>query len=331
MYTRLTDYFDWIEDTIASFIVSKENEQGEEPETSSKPPKEVNDCKLQFWCDFTSGRDPTIVIILAILLCLLLSFILFKIVRKPGYKSSEEEKKKMFTRTETELDAFGEENGFTFLAGVKPSRTSLSPNRRSVKPTVHRIIDLEEEKLSNEGLYISSMHTFNSIKSNQSINTQDSARTKTLGSEAGYSSSTIRSFLLRTRTQSSINSHPTSTSSRRKTIKLVPMTDSDKVEIVIGERTSADSIEDRMKSNEADMDIGGMFEGMLDKDDTDGGDVLTDMPALFTQRSFSHRISMTEDASEDFQPSPKLARITSLTASMRIGDYYKSSLEDYLY
>ena len=331
MYTRVTDYFDWIEENISEFIASKEEE--EVIETSSKSPKEVESCKIQFWCDFTSGRDPTIVIILAILVCLGLAFILFKIARNAGNKGSEEEMKKMFTRTETELDAFGEENGFTFLAGDKLNRNSLSPNRKSIKPRVHRIDDLEEQKISNEGLYTSTMHTFNSIpRSNQSsTRTQDSLRTKTLGSEAGYSSGTIRSYLLRTKTQSSNNSHPTSTASRRKTLKLVPMTDSEKVEIVLTERYSDDSVDDRRESN-ADMDIGGMFEGMQDRDVTDGRDVLTDIPEISTPKSFINRTSMSVDASADFQPSPKVGITrTSLTASMRMGDYYKDSLEDHLY
>merc|ERR1712106_62601 len=97
------------------------------------------------------------------------------IVRMSGRKSSEEEKRRMFMRTDTELDAFGEENEFTFLAGVNPTRISISPNRRSIKPKVHRIMDLEEEeRLSNEGPYIPTMQTFNSIKSSQSLRTQGS-------------------------------------------------------------------------------------------------------------------------------------------------------------
>eukprot|EP00092_Neocalanus_flemingeri_P013267 GFUD01014299.1.p1 GENE.GFUD01014299.1~~GFUD01014299.1.p1 ORF type:complete len:693 (+),score=166.52 GFUD01014299.1:3-2081(+) len=347
VYTRLTDYFDWIRENISTFIANKEREKEKEvfesssttasnnTFTTAKSPDEMEGCKIQFWCDLTSGQDPTLVIILAILICLIIALILFKIARRPRHRSSEEEKKRMFMRTETELDAFSEENEFTFLPGVKPNRNSLSPSRRSIKPKVHRIIDLEEEQSSNEGIYTPAMHTFNSIKSNQSTRTQDSLGTKTLGSEPGYSSSTIRSFLLRTRTQSSINSNPTSTSSKRKTLKLVPMTDSGKVEIVLTERDSDDSVDDRIPSSEADMDIGGMFEGMLNKDvtDGDGEDVLTEIPELSVPRRVVNRTSMTEDASKDFQPSPKIGivRNTSLTASMRLGDYYKSSLDDHLY
>lgn len=271
-------------------------------------------------------------IILSILVCLILVFFLFLLVRMSANKSSEEEKKHMFMRTETELDAFGEENEFTFLAGPKPDRNSISPNRRSIKPKVHRIIDLEEERLSNEGAYIPNMQTFNSIRSNQSIRTQGSFGTKTLGSEAGYSSSTIKSFLLRTKTQSSINSNPASTSSKRKTLKL-KLTDSEKVDIVVSEGDSFESVDERIESNEADMDIGGMFEGMLEKDASDGGgEVLHDMPEIsHYNHVLNTRISMSVDASPDFLASPKLARNTSLTASMRMGDYYKTSLDEHLY
>lgn len=320
---------DWIGDKIFTFI----KEGVEENETSSKFPKDLSECKIQFWCDFTSGEDPTIVIILSIIVCLILVFFLFLLVRKSANKSSEEEKKKMFMQTETELDAFGEENEFTFLAGVKPARNSISPSRRSIKPKVHRIIDLEEERLSNEGAFIPNMQTFNSIKSNQSMRTQGSFGSKTLGSDAGYSSSTIKSFLLRTKTQSSMNSNPASTSSKRKTLKL-KLTDSEKVDIVVSEGDSFESVDDRIESNEADMDIGGMFEGMLEKDVTDGGggDVLHDIPDLSDHNPvLNTRISMSVDASPDFLASPKLARNTSLTASMRMGDYYKTSLDEHLY
>merc|ERR1712106_323759 len=103
------------------------------------------------------------------------------------------------------------------------------------------------------------------------------------------------------------------------------------VDIIVTTGDSFDSIDERIESNEADMDIGGMFEGMLEKDITDGGDVLGDIPEISPPPPVLHtRISMSVDASQDFQGSPRLARNTSLTASMRLGDYYKTSLDDHL-
>ena len=130
-----------------------------------------------------------------------------------------------------------------------------------------------------------------------------------------------------------MNSNPASTSSKRKTLKL-KLIDCEKVDIVVSEGDSFESVDDRIESNEADMDIGGMFEGMLEKDVTHGGggDVLHDIPDLTDHNPvLNTRISMSVDASPDFLASPKLARNTSLTASMRMGDYYKTSLDEHLY
>ena len=326
VYTRVTDYLDWMDERISEFLTTEVEEQTEEPESVTEPepspePNSSEECN-EVWCDFTS----TIVIIVIVLLCLLIVIFLFLIVRKIKRNSLEEKKKMMFMRTETELDAFGEENEFTFLAGVKPTRESMSP-RKSTKPKVHRIIDLEEERSSNDGSYIENMQTFNSIRSKQSLGTQG-----TMGSEAGYSSNTIKSFLQRTKTQSSItSSNPASTASKRKTLKLT-LTDSERVDVVVTDGVSFESIDERIESNEADMDIGGMFEGMLGKDVSDARDVLGDLPKMAEpQPLLSTRISMSEDASHDFEGTPKLARNTSLTASMRVGDYFKTSVDDHMY
>ena len=123
VYTRVSLFLPWISHQLA-------------------PP-----CQPEFWCDFLSGRDPTIVILISVTLCLVFFIIIFLCVNVKKSGSSEY----------TVKEEISVQEDFSYR------RNPMDAKRASLAPVVHPLSQVLEEKCFSESYYYGSLNmtTFN--------------------------------------------------------------------------------------------------------------------------------------------------------------------------
>merc|ERR1712039_35570 len=67
VYTRVTDYIPWMENTTAFFLRSRDENLCQGP---------------MFWCDIKSGKDATLVVVICIVILLLILILIWILLRR---------------------------------------------------------------------------------------------------------------------------------------------------------------------------------------------------------------------------------------------------------
>ena len=110
-YNRLSLFLPWISEQLMQ----------RQPHSETK-----TSCQPEFWCDFIQGRDPTIIVVLSVILCLALLLTIYLCVRKSSSSPSSYKVN----------NAFSKQEDFSFNSGL------VDIKRVSTVPVVHQMNQL---------------------------------------------------------------------------------------------------------------------------------------------------------------------------------------------
>ena len=281
VYTRVTDFLDWIENEIQDFY-----DENEELSQDSGTKKES--CQPKLWCDFLTGKDATIMIIISLFICfmiILIALIVLKCKKSDSY---------MLAKTEEQFDdAFTREDDFVYHRGKEDDSKFMDD--ASYKTVIHPQSSYIEEERAKLSFYDTlEMKTFKSDKSRTSIRYFSTLKNNNIFDEirsgsplpVGTPSSTIKSFLHNTATMSSRGSRTSTPRSLR-----VVASDENKVNVFFSDQPAQ-------------------------------GDL-----RLSSQVSVTEQVSAADTRSHKRDSEFDFISRQSLNTSMRHGAYYKTSLD----
>ena len=162
----MTDYIPWMENNTAFFLRSRDELLCQGPE---------------FWCDFKSGKDATLAVIICIVILLLFLIFILVLMRRSNNsyqvnkvdKGIVEENEFVYSRVNTSTVVKNLANLPTETLNKHASATSSKRIQYS-QPIVHQITDLiEDQKVQEEQFNTFDARSFRSLKS---LNLEDSER-----------------------------------------------------------------------------------------------------------------------------------------------------------